>query len=76
MGYDNIKLLSIQNSYSQNKLISQNCAIEKSENDIQTFINESVKKANVKVVPKKIIRPVKKIITVQKKKKKAPEGGC
>ena len=76
LGYDNIKLLAIQNSYSQNKLISKNCEIEKSQNDIRTFINESVKKSNVKVITKKIIKPSKKIITVQKKKKKIPEGGC
>lgn len=76
LGYDNIKLLVIQNSYSQNKLISKNCEIEKSQNDIRTFINESVKKSNVKVITKKIIKPSKKIITVQKKKKKIPEGGC
>jgi len=76
LGYDNIKLLSIRNSYSQNKLISKNCEIEKPEIDIRTFINESVKKSNVKVNPKKTIQPAKKIITVQKKKKKIPEGGC
>ena len=76
LGYDNIKLLAIQNSYSQNKLISKNCEIEKSQNDIRTFINESVKKSNVKVITKKIIKPAKKIIPVQKKKKKIPEGGC
>ncbi len=76
LGYDNIKLLTITNNYSQNKLISKNCYIEKPENDIRTFINESVKKSNVKVTPKKTIQPAKKIITVQKKKKKIPEGGC
>lgn len=76
LGYDNIKLLVIQNSYSQNKLISKNYEIEKSEIDIRAFINESVKKSNVKVITKKIIKPAKKIIPVQKKKKKIPEGGC
>ena len=76
LGYDNIKLLVIQNSYSQNKLISKNYEIEKSEIDIRAFINESVKKSNVNVLTKKIIKPAKKIIPVQKKKKKIPEGGC
>ena len=76
LGYDNIKLLVIQNSYSQNKLISKNYEIEKTEIDIRAFINESVKKSNVKVITKKIIKPAKKIIPVQKKKKKIPEGGC
>jgi len=76
LGYDNIKLLTITNSYSQNKLISKNCDIEMPENDIRAFINESVKKSNIKVTTKKRIQPAKKIITVQKKNKKIPEGGC
>ena len=76
LGYDNIKLLTIKNNYSQNKLISKNCEIEKAEIDIKTFINESVKKSNIIVTTKKPIQPPKKVITVQKKKKKMPEGGC
>ncbi|MFZ3272909.1 MAG: rhodanese-like domain-containing protein, partial [Lutibacter sp.] len=46
LGYDNIKLLAIENSYLQNKLISKNRVIEKSEADIAAFISESAKKAN------------------------------
>ncbi|WP_170179816.1 rhodanese-like domain-containing protein [Flavivirga rizhaonensis] len=76
LGYDNIKLLTVKNSYSQNKLITKTCDIEKLEADISAFINESVKNSKIKVTPKKTIQPPKKIITVQKKKKKAPEGGC
>ena len=76
LGYDNLKLLSITNRYSQNKLISKNCEVEQLKTDIKSFIDESVKKAEVKVIPKKIIRPVKKVIPVKKKKKIMPEGGC
>ena len=76
LGYDNIKLLAIENSYLQNKLISKNTVIEKSETDITAFINESVKKANTVETVKVVVEPPKKVITVQKKKKAAAEGGC
>lgn len=76
LGYDNIKLLAIENSYLQNKLISKNIIIEKSEADITAFINESVKKANTMETVKVVVEPPKKVITVQKKKKAAAEGGC
>lgn len=76
LGYDNIKLLAIENSYLQNKLISKNVVIEKSEADVTTFINESVKKANTVETVKVVVAPPKKVITVEKKKKAAAEGGC
>ena len=78
LGYDNLKLLTIKNSFSQNKLITKTCDIEKLEADIPAFINESVKNSKVKANTKKTIppRPAKKIISVLKKKKKVPEGGC
>lgn len=80
LGYDNIKILAAKNNYLQNKLISKNCEIEKTENDIKFFIDESVKKSEIKVKAKvqtaKRVPAPKKVITVQKKKKKMPEGGC
>lgn len=76
LGYDNIKLLAIENSYLQNKLISKNTVIEKSEADVTAFINESVKKANTVETVKVVVAPPKKVITVEKKKKAAAEGGC
>ncbi len=75
LGYDNIKLLAIDNSYLENKLITINSNIEKSEADITTFINESRENGSIKPIAEEIVKPPKKIITV-KKKKKAPEGGC
>lgn len=75
LGYTNLKILTVENSYSQNKLITKNVEIEGSVADINTFISESVKKAAIK--PKPIIKAKpKKVIPVKKKKKKAPEGGC
>jgi rhodanese-related sulfurtransferase len=76
LGFDNIKLLAIENSYLQNKLISKNTVVEKSTADITAFINESVKKSNTVETVKTVVAPPKKVITVEKKKKAAAEGGC
>lgn len=75
LGYGNIKLLAIENSYSQNKLITKNCDVEKSEANIAAFISESVNKASI--IPKAVPKPQpKKVITIEKKKKAPSEGGC
>lgn len=78
LGYDNLKMLLVENSYLQNKLISKNVEIEKSVADVNAFIAASVKKA-AKVAKQKVVvrkKPKKKIITVKKKKKAPAEGGC
>jgi rhodanese-related sulfurtransferase len=77
LGYSNVKMATIKNSYYQNQLITINDTIEKSIADIKEFIDESIKKASVesKPIPVKVVTP-KKVITVQKKKKKPAEGGC
>jgi len=78
LGFDNVKILTIENSYVQNKLISKNIEIEKPQADIKAFIAASLIKAakNAKhkiIVPKKT---QKKVIRVKKKKKAPAEGGC
>ncbi len=77
LGYDNLKILTVENSYNENKLITKNTEIEKSVADVKAFIAESIKKASInsdeEVVVKKV---VKKVITVKKKKKAPAEGGC
>ena len=75
LGYDNIKLLAVKNSYFENKLITKNSDIEKSEADITTFINESRENASIEPIVEDIIKAPKKIITI-KKKKRVAEGGC
>lgn len=75
LGYENIKLLAIENSYLQNKLITKDCEIEKSNADISAFINESRKNTSETLVEEVITKPPKKVMTIQKKKK-AAEGGC
>jgi rhodanese-related sulfurtransferase len=74
LGFDNIKMLAIENSYLQNKLITKNSEIERSEADITTFINESRENASMPIAEEVVSAP-KKIITF-KKKKKVAEGGC
>ena len=79
LGYKNLEIIAIKNSYDHNKLITENVAIEKSNADIQGFIDESIKKAKAAAIePPKIVKPVvqKKVIPVVKKKKAPVEGGC
>lgn len=75
LGFNNMKLLSTEIDYLQNKLVTNPSDIEKPVADIKAFINESIKKTETTPIIK-TIKPVKKVIVLQKKKKKAPEGGC
>lgn len=90
LGFDNVKILSISNSYEQNKLITKDTTIENSVANVSAFIKESVekteeimKKARAKTTvsskPKSTSKPTtepKTIIPVKKKKKAPVEGGC
>ncbi|MFD1294469.1 rhodanese-like domain-containing protein [Lutibacter holmesii] len=77
LGYNNLKILTIENSYNQNKLITTSIELEKSNVDIKAFIAESIKKSNVVSKPKPVIKKTPKKVIPKKKKKKMPtEGGC
>ena len=77
LGFKNLKIASIYNSYNQNKLITENIDVEKSAADINAFINESIKKAAIQTKPKPVVKaPPKKVIPIKKKKKMPVEGGC
>lgn len=77
LGYNNIKILNIENSYSQNKLITNSITIEKSVVDINAFIKESQQNASKSLKPTpEVIKPPKKVIPLKKKKKMPVEGGC
>jgi len=78
LGYTNLKVLPVENSYNQNSLETKLVEVEKYDNDIKTFIAESVKKATELSVQKVIPPPPppRKVITVEKKKKAPAEGGC
>jgi len=89
LGYDNVKILTVENSYYQNKLITKNVTIENASADVNGFIQESVKKtaeamkkAKVAAKPKyvapkaKVVTTPKKVVPKKKKKKMPVEGGC
>ena len=66
LGFKNLKIAGINNSYDQNKLITKNIDVEKSVADINAFINESIKKAAKKPKPKPVIKAApKKVIPIK-----------
>jgi rhodanese-related sulfurtransferase len=74
-----VKILEGVNYFEKDQLKTVYYEVEKNTPDIRSFIQESVKKASVqkKVQPQKQAAPqAKKVVPVQKKKKKMPEGGC
>lgn len=75
LGYHNFKILTIENSYKNNKLVTKNIEVEKQAPDINDFIENSIKKSNVKLKPT-IQKAPKKVILIKKKKKATTEGGC
>ncbi|WP_396601367.1 rhodanese-like domain-containing protein [Algibacter sp. R77976] len=75
LGFDTTKILTIEIDYDQNKLITKNSDIETTKADVAAFIQESAKKANIKIKPKVVPAP-KVVIPIRKKKKSAVEGGC
>jgi rhodanese-related sulfurtransferase len=80
LGYNNVKVLAVKNSYDHNKLITEPATIETAVADVKGFIDNSVKKAeeaNAKPVIKEVKpAPVKQVVPVKKKKKLPVEGGC
>ena len=77
LGYNNVKLLTVDLEYSQDKLIVKSSTLEDNKYDIKKFIDESIKKATAKPKPKPKPKPVAKKVIPKKKKKKMPvEGGC
>ena len=75
LGFDNVKLLTIELDYVQNRLFTKNSDVEISKNNIAAFIGASQKNAGVKTKITKT-KPLQKKIVVRKKKKRTAEGGC
>ncbi|WMI66749.1 rhodanese-like domain-containing protein [Aestuariibaculum sp. YM273] len=77
LGFDNLKILPVELSYSQNKLITKESKLETLAHDINGFIMDSKKHLDSSntIVPPTSNVP-KKVITVEKKKKRKAEGGC
>ena len=77
LGFNNVKLLGVDLTYNQDKLVVNDSKLEENKHDVKKFIEESVKKATVKPKPKPKPKPVVKEVIPKKKKKKMPvEGGC
>ena len=89
LGFDDIKILTVENSYDQDKLITENVVVEDAVPDINGFIQESIKKkeeamkkakaaAKPKYVAPKanVVTAPKKVVPKKKKKKMPVEGGC
>ncbi|WP_111709193.1 rhodanese-like domain-containing protein [Lutibacter citreus] len=80
LGYSNVKILAVNNSLNQDKLITTPVEIEKKGENINQFIKASIKKVNelsdVQIKPKPIKVIPKKVIPIKKKKKMPTEGGC
>jgi len=89
LGFDNIKILTVENSYDQDKLITKNVVVEDAALDINGFIQESInkkeeamKKGQAAAKPKyvatkaKVVTTPKKVVPKKKKKKIPVEGGC
>lgn len=81
LGYNNVKILAVNNSLNQDKLITTPTEIEKKGENINKFIEASIQKVNelsdVKIKSKYEVKvPVKTVIVKKKKKKMTVEGGC
>jgi rhodanese-related sulfurtransferase len=74
IGYKNVKILSVSLSYdSQNKLIINDCTLEKPAVDYAEFITKAKSENGI---PEKKLATPKKVIKLNKTKKKAVRGGC
>ena len=71
LGYENAKILCVTSSYIDNKLVIDNYNLEKPAVNFA-----EVMKASSDVSETEVKKPVKKVITVKKKKKRVAEGGC
>ncbi|MBT8269529.1 MAG: rhodanese-like domain-containing protein [Flavobacteriaceae bacterium] len=75
LGYAKTKVLAVELNYEQDELVIKDLNIENSPQDIQAFIDKSVKEAEAKNIVE--VKPIPKKVIPRKKKKKMPvEGGC
>ncbi len=74
MGYDNAKILCVETGYVDKTFQIKNSPLEKPRVNFAQFMDSAKSAKSKKIVKKE--KPKKKVITVPKKKKRAPEGGC
>ena len=73
LGYDNVKILCIETEYIDKTFRIKNSPLEKPyANFAQVMTSAKIRKSETTIKEK----PKKKVVTVQKKKKRLPEGGC
>jgi len=77
LGYENAKILCVETNYIDNKFQVSNHALEKPAVNFAQVI-KLAKSKSAKAKAKPVSKPTKskKVITVKKKKKRVPEGGC
>jgi len=77
LGYENLKLLSVNTSYDDGQFRVKNIEVGKAKVNYALTMEKAKIQPLKKVVIKPTPKPVKKKVVVQpKKKKKMPEGGC
>ncbi|MEN8187096.1 MAG: rhodanese-like domain-containing protein [Bacteroidota bacterium] len=76
LGYENIKMLSVETSYVNKQFQCKNISIEKPVVNYAKFMDSATSVKEIEAAPKPKPKPKKKVITAPKKKKRAPEGGC
>jgi rhodanese-related sulfurtransferase len=73
LGYDNVKILCIETEYIDKTFRIKNSPLEKPyANYAQVMTSVKSRKSETTIKEK----PKKKVVPVQKKKKRLPEGGC
>ncbi len=75
LGYDNAKILNVATEHIDNKLLVKNYSLEKPIADYLDIFKISIPDKAI-TVQNSAPKPPKKVIPVQKKKKRKPEGGC
>ena len=73
MGYENIKILCIETDYINKTFHVKNSPLEKPYVNFAQVMDSAKTDQSASIKKEK---PKKKVITVQKKKKRVPEGGC
>jgi len=77
LGYENLKLLSVETYYDDRQFHIKNIEIGKAKVNYASTMEKSKIQPIKKIIAKPAPTPVKKKVVVKpKKKKKMPEGGC
>lgn len=73
LGYDNVKILCIQTDYIDETFQIKNAPLERPNMNFAQVMESAKSDKSESTIKEK---PKKKVVPVQKKKKRMPEGGC